>query len=272
MTRKVAFLTIHGMGDTDEYYYKPLKKRLVKSLGDNWDKVSFQSIYYQPLVQDNQEAYFNRVCKKLDWLKMRKFVLYGFSDAGGLEYSRNIPGSVYTKVQETIFEALGKAYNDVGPDGEVVLIAQSLGCQVLSNYIWDAAKPESQNITHGVWGSDLWRELDQDELNFRRLKSLKVLITTGCNIPIFVAGLNRENITPIAAPNTQFIWENYYDDDDVLGWPLSELSEAYSDIVEDKEINAGGVFSRWTPFSHTKYWTDSDVIDPVSAHVKRLLA
>ena len=62
--------------------------------------------------------------------------MFGISDAGSLEYSRTIPNSAYEKTQRRIFDALGRAYKAVEtPQTPVVFIAQSLGGQVLSNYI-----------------------------------------------------------------------------------------------------------------------------------------
>lgn len=269
MAKKVAFVTIHGMGDTKKNYHKALTDRLIAELGSaRWDKIAFRSVYYQKFLQENQESYFSRVSDRLDWWKMRKFLLYGFSDAGGLEYSRTLPNSVYTKVQRRIFNTLGKLWSELGGSAPVVFIGQSLGCHVLSNYIWDASK--YGNINYGIWGED-HSALSAAEIQFRQLRSLKVLVTTGCNMPLFLAGLNQNDIVPIARPNPEFVWENYFDEDDVLGWPLRELSNGYHDLVQDKEINSGGLFASWTPFSHQKYWTDKDVIRPLAAHLRAQL-
>lgn len=270
MSRKLAIITIHGMGDTSQNYYKSFKKRLVKKLGAQWNNVSFHAVYYQHLLQENQIDYFDRVKTRLDWLKMRRFVLYGFSDAGGLEYSRTIPGSIYTQVQQTIFDTMRAAWNNVGPDGDIVFIAQSLGGQVLSNYIWDADQSANGQVKHGLWSED-HTGIPTDELNFLKLKSLKVLITTGCNIPIFVAGLKRELIKPIRRADTGLVWENYFDEDDILGWPLCDLSDEYDELVTDVEIKAGGFLTSWSPISHVRYWTDKDVINPIVSHARRLL-
>lgn len=275
MVKKIAFITIHGMGTTKEDYHSDLIRKVQNELsGHEWDQIAFQSVYFQDLLQDNQEEYFRRVRGRLDWLKMRKFILYGFSDAGGLEYSRTLNDSIYKEVQRTIFEALGVAWTELNdPKTPVIFICQSLGGQVLSNYIWDGFKYDSNNpdaIKYGIWSED-HSGLSNDELEFRQLKTLKVLMTTGCNIPIFVAGLKRENIKPIDIQNPDFVWENYFDKDDVLGWPLQDLSDEYSLLVKDKKINVGDFLTKWTPLSHTKYWTDKDVIRPLLEHLKKVL-
>ncbi|GAL16045.1 hypothetical protein JCM19233_7067 [Vibrio astriarenae] len=54
----------------------------------------------------------------------------------------------------------------------------------------------------------------------------------------------------------------------VLGWPLSPLSDEYENLVDDYPINAGGIFSSWTPWSHGKYWTDKNVTKPLIRRVR----
>ena len=270
MPKKVALLTLHGQGDTDRNYHKELVEELSDEVGSNrWSDVHFSSIFYSDIFQNAQNKYYNRVKSKVDSKKLRKFLLFGFSDAGGLEYSRSIPDSAYKKVQQRIFDAMGAAYSALGDNsGPVILVAHSLGCQVISNYIWDAGNHSKQ--PPGIW-KDAHANLDPKELKFRKFGSMAVMCTIGCNIPIFVAGLPRDQIKPIKAPNNKFVWENYYDEDDPLGWPLEQLSDGYKALVKDHEINAGGIFTSWNPFSHGQYWGDSDVIDPLADHLKLLL-
>ena len=67
-------------------------------------------------------------------------------------------------------------------------------------------------------------------------------------------------------------WLNYYDPDDVLGYPLKVINRAYDDVVDlDKAINVGGLFSSWNPLSHNKYWTDDDFTEPAAAFIATFL-
>lgn len=269
MAKKIALLTLHGMGDTPRDYYKELVDKLSEKLGANtWADVHFSSIYYSDVLQVNQARYYNRVKSKIDYKKIRQFLIFGFSDAGGLEHSRMIPNSIYWEVQKRIFDSLGDAYTALGDKGSpVVIIAQSLGCHVISSYIWDAQHHRKR--PPGIWKKS-HANLDQKDLKFRKLGSLSVLMTTGCNIPVFVCGLPRDLIKPIKAPNSKFVWENYYDEDDVLGWPLRELSDEYKALVMDFEVNAGGFLTSWNPFSHNQYWRDDDILEPLAAHIALL--
>ena len=271
MAKKIAFLTLHGMGTTSRAYYQDLRDDLIRQIGAaTWRRdIHFGHVYYQNILQDPEDEYFQRVKGKVDSKKLRKFLLFGFSDAGGLEHSRMFPDSAYEKTQKRIFDALGKAFAAVGSArAPVVFIAQSLGCQVLSNYIWDALRPVKP--TYGIWRHD-HGGLGADDQDFRRLKTLRVLVTTGCNIPIFIGGLPRARRKTFKRPNSNFVWENYYDEDDPLGWPLQDLSAGHNALVRDIEVNVGGIFTSWNPLSHTKYWTDLDVQKPLAAHLNSLL-
>ena len=269
MAKKIAVIAIHGMGDTDRNYAGPLRKNLKSMLtAAQWAKIHFDSIYYQDILQDNQRKLFERSKSQLDGMFLRKFLLYGISDAAGLEYSRTIPGGVYDISQQRIFDVMGKAFQALGEQlAPVVMVAQSLGGQVISNYIWDAHK---ESVLWGVWRHQ-HAGLPPDDKKFRRFETLRTLFTTGCNIPLFVGGLPRRKIKPIAKPNDEFEWKNYFDEDDVLGWPLQPLSKKYGELVEDVAINAGGFFTSWNPLSHTGYWTDKDFLRPLTAHLKALL-
>lgn len=65
-------------------------------------------------------------------------------------------------------------------------------------------------------------------------------------------------------------WVNYYDEDDVIGYPLKTLNGAYRKVVKaDRGVNAGGLLSAWNPASHLGYWTDNDVTTPIAGALAR---
>lgn len=65
---------------------------------------------------------------------------------------------------------------------------------------------------------------------------------------------------------------NYFDRQDVLGWPLSPLSESYDDLVQDRQIDVGNYFSSWNPLSHLDYWGDKDFLEPLVDFLRKLIA
>ncbi len=149
MSKKLAFLTIHGMGETEKDYYQMLKQSLEKSLGkDIWAKVHFEPIHYRSDLQDYQYSVWEKMRKSasLSWQDLRRFMLFGFSDASALEHRATEDNSVYKKIQKSIIYSLKIAraefYNN---DVPIIILAHSLGCQVISNYLWDTQKNK------GIW-------------------------------------------------------------------------------------------------------------------------
>ena len=275
MEKSLAVVAIHGMGDTPVGFAEDLESRLKRRLGHElFSQLHFDTVYYQDILQKNQNATFAAMQEReIDYIKLRKFLLFGFSDAASLERNATADGSPYEQAQQKILNTLENCASELGSyQKPIVFIAHSLGCHVLSNYIWDA---QSADARQGIWKSMASEQTDRDD--FRRLKTLRSLFTTGCNIPIFLAGFPRENIKPVTTTSGgyNFKWHNYYDRDDVLGWPLRPLSPAYEQtIYRDKEINAAGGFfgtfwRGWNPLSHMGYWTDRDFLKPLEAEIKK---
>ncbi|GAB2927792.1 hypothetical protein [Rheinheimera gaetbuli] len=270
----VALVTIHGMGETRPDYAAKLFRRVQQAAGINAARLYCGTVYYQDLLLYNEQRVWQAVGSRLRWSKLRRFMLFGFADAAALEHRKEQPHSLYHYSQLKIARALYLAKQQLAADGKLVLLAHSLGCHVLSCYLWDAQQAKAGvKPAAGIW-RDIKRyqagisgdnTLTDEDIAFLRGDRLLSLITTGCNIPIFVAAHAIEQIMPFNKPNNDFAWHNYYDKDDVLGWPLADLSPRYKALVNDIEINAGGGFfgwlaASWNPLSHNQYWQSENVI------------
>jgi len=277
---KVVVLALHGMGDAPETYAEKLRKKLKNKIGSKWSNIYFDSIYYADIFQEYQNNIFNRIksTDDIDWIGLRKFLLFGFSDAAGFERHAHQPGSPYEQVQNRILDALDKAYDEAGPQAKVVLVAHSLGTHIVSNYIWDA---QAKNAQQGAWREGGFEDSPAGSVldKFRRLKTLKLLYFTGSPIPVFVAGIPQIKIKAISSRSKgyAFKWKNFYDPDDPLGWPLQNLStrkvhESYKfEVNEDNAVNVGNVITSWNPLSHNNYWSDNSVLKPLSEDIRKLL-
>jgi hypothetical protein len=283
----VVLVTVHGMGETSSDYAADLGLRLRARIGPRFDRqVDFRSVFYQDILQPNELEVWRRVTatSTVRYDQLRKFLLFGFGDAAGLENRKEDSGSVYELAQIEIAKTLLDAYVANGADTPVVLLSHSLGCQVLSSYIYDAQKARSGlPVAAGVWKDiDHWsrtlqgRALSESEKSFLACGTALGWITTGCNIPIFVAAHKEMTIIPISPPRPSFRWINIYDPDDVLGWPLQPLSEGYRLLVEDRAINAGRgiinwIVKSWNPMSHSSYWQDDQVLAPLASMLTQLM-
>ena len=267
MAKDMAIITVHGMGDTQEDYYEGLERKLRKAVGrETWDdRVQLEHVYYQDLLQGNQEEMWDAMDDEYDlrWDSLRKFMLYAFSDAVAIEHSLRKDQVLYKAVHQTIATAFDNAYVALGNEAKpVMLIAQSLGAQEVSNYIWDAMHNERLFEQPG--------DGDAAQRAFRRFGTCRYFVTTGCNIPLFKSGLNDPQ--NFERPNADFTWLNFFDRDDVLGYPLRTMAPSYEvDWLEDHEVSVGGFFTGWNPFSHIKYWTDKDVINPIAEKITAIL-
>ncbi|MEH8017372.1 hypothetical protein MN202_09015 [Rheinheimera muenzenbergensis] len=273
--KSIALVTIHGMGETQPDYAARLFRQLTQRLAADTTQLYCGTVYYQDLLQYNEQRVWQATGPRLRWGKLRRFMLFGFADAAALEHRKEQPHSLYHYSQLKIARALYLAKQQLATDGKLVLLAHSLGCQVLSCYLWDAQQAKAGvKPAAGIW-RDIKRyqagisgdtPLTDEDIAFLRGDRLVSLITTGCNIPIFVAAHAMEQVIPFNKPNNAFVWHNYYDKDDVLGWPLAELSDGYAALVTDIEVNASGGFfgwlaASWNPLSHNQYWQDNQIID-----------
>ena len=270
MSGKIALIVVHGMGDRKKNYHEKFEEKIKNEIDDIWEDVIFIPIYYQEILQASQEVIFNKMRPHIDWKKSRKFLLYSFSDAASLEHKKDIKGSPYTKTQEMIRDKLQEIYKTCGASIPVVVFAHSLGGQVISNYIWDAQREQAN---YGVWQNSKANPKDPEDC-FLRLQSLVRFYTVGCNIPIFVAG--HEKIVAIDEPHKDFKWYNFFDEDDILGWPLRPLSDSYDELVTDISVDAGdGIINfiqkGWNPFSHGLYWQDSAIIGHLAEELRNIL-
>jgi hypothetical protein len=282
MSKKAAIITVHGMGKTERDYNEEIVRELRRRLGAMSDDLHIGTVYYQDILKPNEERVWNLVAARVRWDRLRKFLLFGFADAAGLESDKDSRNSDYRKAQLVIARELFVAREAMGGDGPVVILAHSLGGHVTSCYFWDAGvAAQGRHPGSGIWRNitDVQteitggRDLTTDEIGFLQGNSFRTFITTGCNIPIFVAAHAKSDILPIR-PNGDFEWHNYYDKDDVLGWPLADL---YGNVVVDHAVNAssgilGWLLKSWNPLSHTQYWGDDEVLGPLVEKLRQLLS
>ncbi len=261
-------MTLHGMGKTDRDYASQLFQDLREKLGNDQGDVTLKSVFYDGDIQEREDAVFGEMLATVDlnWKGLREFVMYSLADAVAIEARRSSERSPYYKAQFEIAKTLLDSQQSLeSSSSPVIILAHSLGCQVISNYIWDASQPTEKAA--GIWSDPVALQqrlgASDDQMEFIRLKSLERLMTFGCNIPVFVAALAEKDIVPINKPTVSFRWLNFYDKDDVLGFPLRTLSAGYQDLVEDFQVNVGPFPQSLTPFAHMHYWEDRKVQESI---------
>ena len=268
MSQEISVVVIHGMGSQKANYSHPLRDEINRRLGKEKAKqVTWGEIYWANVLAPRQAAYFKRANKNndLDFVTLRKFFIEAFGDASAYRKTADRNDSAYEDIHEKVDAIIEDLDDPAQPKKPLIVLAHSLGGHIMSSYIYDMQK--LGNRTSGP-------------SQFQQMRTVAGFITFGCNIPLFTFAFDKDDIKPIKFPGTGLSsankdkarWLNFYDPDDVLGYPLKPINDAYNIVVnKDIPINVGGIFSSWNPLSHVKYWTDNDFTKPVTKFISSFL-
>ena len=272
MAKRLAIAVIHGMGSQQPEFAEEMIDELNGRVGDlnkDPEEIAWRSIYWADILAPRQEEYLRDANQNndLDYIGLRRFILSALGDASAYRPVDSPENTAYDLIHRRVRDA-NKALHDAldVADAPLIVMAHSLGGYIMSNYIWDMQHPGG-NPPPGL-------------SPFERMHTLAGMVTFGCNIPLFTFAYT--NVVPIVFPAAELPdpgdvrgkakWLNYYDPDDVLGYPLRSINAAYDAVVdEDIPINVGGLFSSWNPISHTKYWTDNDFTKPAAEFIATFL-
>lgn len=265
-TKKVAVAVIHGMGDQKADFAEPFTKaiqaRCKRVCGDD---IVIEPVYWAPVLQSKENILLERVAAAgpINLEFARKLMINYLADA--LAYQPTDDNNkVYDLIHGVFAKALARLAKKAGKSAPLCIVAHSLGSIITSNYIYDLQKPEL--IRYRV-------QKYRHENPLERGETLNFLYTLGS--PLALWSLRFRNFGhPIKVPARQFTknypdlqcgWINYYDRDDVIGYPLKGLNAAYRKAVAaDREVNVGGFLKGMTPLSHTAYLEDKHIINPIA--------
>lgn len=257
MAKKIVILSVPGIGTKkpgySENFEKDVRRFTVSTIENNIRFV--ETMPFSIDIDQNQNNLFRRLdaVNKLGGIfSLRKFAMEAFGDAVTFERDALSQNSNYKRIHTYLKNQI-EQINELLEEGDIfVILAASMGVHVLSTYIWDA------DNNKGIF-EQIPAQANQN------LRNLNFLATIGCNIPLFVSGLPETQIVAFDKRNEHFSWDNFYDRDDILGWPLKQLSESYNALVSDHEINTGLYIG-----SHVKYWDDNDFTKPFSEKLIQL--
>ena len=305
MARQVAVVVLHGIGSPAKEFDDPrkrfdhtLKKKVTEHLGSDFAFVAWQPVLWSDVkLEEAQEQLLDENDKDLPLFGdgLTSFAVKSLADASAYQYygktDPRFPTSNYLTVNGLVLNALEKCAKSLeDPDKTpMVVIAQSMGCHVISNYQWDASRDPERIV--GVDG-------DHTRLTpFTALKTLCGLYFTGCNLPILTMGVPREGKVPIQVPgavapklfnqfdrNIHAVWKNYYDPDDVLGYALESQFAPFFDgkgtsdvlrspnqiAVDDCKIELRSL-AGLTPLAHIGYWKSSRITKDIADMVRTLI-
>lgn len=274
---KLGVALVHGMGnqgpDFADASIEELRNR-IRGSGKDPNHVSWKPIHWGGILNGRENELWSKLSAEndLDHVRIRRdIVISGFGDAIAYLGPAFQNSTVYNPIHNKIAAALTELREtlDKKDKSPLVILAHSLGCTIVSNYIWDA-----QNET-GIPPSAA--------TSFAKAETLSGLITFGCSIPLFTLSRPLTQVKTIKFPGPKsgscfpgtnatarrsvLKWNNYFDADDILGYPLKPVNSAYDKVVDsDIQIQTGTILG-----AHTGYWTDNDFTRPVAQQLVGLL-
>jgi pimeloyl-ACP methyl ester carboxylesterase len=271
VSRDVGVLIVHGIGSQRETFSDELRGRLrtrIRKLGQDPSRIAWESGYWAAELEHRENELWNDMSLgALRWDRLRRFVVSALGDAVAYRPSGTGHRDIYFTIHEAIQRRLRSLRHELGDvDKPLIVLAHSLGGQVISNYAWDAR--------HGRYLG----ESAEEWTPFERMETLVTFVTFGCNIPLLTLAYDRVESIPFPPPELPAHlravakWLNFYDADDVLGYPLRTLSASYEQTVtEDIAINVGNPFQFWNPLAHGGYWQDRRFVRPAAHAIADVL-
>ncbi|MBI1278840.1 MAG: chemotaxis protein [Anaerolineaceae bacterium] len=266
MTQKIAVAVVHGIGRQAPEFADKLKVTLQKlchaTCGED---VIIQPVYWARAMQEKEDALWDRVIAAgpMQFRELRRLMIDYVADA--LAYQPTaFDRKAYDDIHVEYAKTLRTLAQEAGPEAPLCIVSHSLGTVITSNFVYDLQKPEL--ISDQV-------RVEMTDTALERGETLNLLYTLGSPLALWSLRF-REFGRPIQIPSPQLLnhypdlqsaWINYYDKDDLVGFPLRDLNPAYSRAVSaDREVNVGNFLTEWNPLSHIGYLHDNDVIKPIA--------
>lgn len=249
-------------------------RRIVGTSYDDEDTFrSFLTEDEQANFEPLYESYLQELkTLRMDYMRLRSFIIRSGADV--IAY-QPIPGNrvSYDRIHDYVSRHISALSRRAGDDAPLCVIAHSLGTVVASNYLWDLQHLERNRDVTLVEAQTERRV----ETALEKGETLTHLYTLGS--PLALWGLRwSESTIPFGVPITMPApelqqhhpglggeWVNFYDDDDIVAYPLRPLNAMYRRMVtEDRRVNVGNWRESWNPASHLGYWRSEQVQRPIA--------
>jgi hypothetical protein len=199
-------------------------------------------------------------------------------------------------------KALINLNDETDPGRPLIFIGHSLGCHIISSFLWDINRykqltvDELQNLSDPADMAEA--KYVQSISRFRQLDTVARLVMMGSNMPLFTFTFGPQKVYPVSHSPYEFKepafpgrslpqniydqekWLNFYSKNDLLGYPLKPLNNIYDaekrlkDIPVKSEgwLKSFGLFSPLnTKAAHTGYWTNKKVIRDTASMLVELI-
>src|SRR5207249_433824 len=278
MPHPIAIAFIHGIGRTKPGYsagmQRALKRRFAACAGkempavrgrragrdsrlDPCSQLVFEEVNWSAALQYRENSLWRRLraADGMRYGKLRRFLVDFAADA--IAYQPAVSErTAYDAIHREVAATLARLAERAGPRAPLCIIAHSLGTVIASNYVYDLCKRRKSYLSASVRSCINGTPVERGE-------TLSLLYTLGS--PIALWSLRYPSFgEPIRFPHRQLAvhhpglqprWLNFYDPDDVIGYPLKPLNPRYrAAVTEDRAVNVGSWLTSWNPLSHVGYW------------------
>lgn len=286
----ISVAVVHGMGPFREDFYQEFERRLKKrfaKLNPNV-RLMVDGVYWSD-IPDRLE---DRLWKKANveqlrwkrvtpWIPLRSIFIHYLGDAIAYQpisgrkvesLASSIPtGSIYEDIHERFAQTLSRLADKAGGDAPLCVVSHSLGTVIASNYFYD--------LQHRKMAVKARRVMGAEGSRLERGETLTHFYTLGSPIALWTLRYDNFGI-PIRVPCSEMSesgavlgeWVNFYDKDDIIAYPIKNLSQQYkAAVTEDMEVSCAG-FRSWTPFAHGMYFKTRAVLNRIAASLNRMTA
>ncbi|MCK4819956.1 hypothetical protein KA005_29590 [bacterium] len=273
MSKKLGILVIRGSGESgfnpQEKFLGKIYKKLEKK-GVVTDHIHHEMVdWYEPL-QMQQETVLDRLYAaniKLKARATRRLIITNIGDLITYGGKPNTQSNGYEDTHKQVHKSMLALKSKLVDNAPLIILAASMGTEIISNYIWDRQHATSPDPLGNS--------------PFERFETLTGLFMFGNNFPIFAAAHDIDSMEPITFPSanldpdllTKAVWENYYDENDSMGYPIKALNSKYAVAnVTDIQINVGNPLTFWNLLSHFGYWRSRKLAKRIAHYIKDLIA
>lgn len=249
---KVACVFIHGMGRQKKGYSfvaeHGIKAYFARRYPRLLDNLLFAEVLWSHVLEEKQQKLFERLNEhaRLDYQTLRHFFIHYLGDVVAYSAQVEIKKEIFNQISSVLRELI-QAYNTNKPF-PLLIVAHSLGSVITIDYLANQFKLSTCN-------------------QFVAGRSLAGLVTMGSPLALWsLAYPNYKMPAIFPGPcleeplKSKARWINFYDQDDVLAFPLRGINAHFSRLVsQDVPLSIGSGLSAWNPLVHTNYWQDTKV-------------
>lgn len=278
MSESIAVAIVHGTGRKEPDFADDIIDTLhekfpthLSTENKNRANLVIEPVYWADLTRKRENEIWDKVKDSgpMNNLELRRFIFNVTGDTLAYQPSEG-RRKLYVDVHDRMADAFKKLVNKAGEEAPLCVFAHSMGTIVAHNFLYDM-----QNKEEGTYQGE-----DRAGTPLERSDTLSLFVTCGSPLAIWRLRFGDEykairfpgDEVEDMYPNLQPKWLNVYDKDDVLGYPITQLTEDYKELaetgyLEDRPRNVGAFWKSWNPLSHKGYFRDDDSLEELAGYL-----